>query len=560
MLQPRILLQGLLSLWSAGLCLAQNYSTFPLQTVIDYAPRIILAPGEIFLPSSIDYALANEQVQNADGSLVTGVNSAAQPNPLTSYNLNFQKSTAVQSMEYLTSNSTIGCSTCYDPPYLRGQNPATTSVPTYAVIRPRGNGVVSVYYWLFYPFNGGKQIGACANVTADGIGITFNGSDVAVLSTLSLPSTNATQAEATSVMAPGPCQLNIGELGNHVGDWERIQVRFNYNETGGTPVPTQVTLSQHSTVARYNWGDRNLTLLNGTHTVAYAANGSHGNYNVAANNQYSQTDILGTTVALLDKTGNGTVWDTFNNVAISQWQQNLTYYSGNSSWLGYTGTWGNAPQGCDALAYTLTKECELSPGLVGPQQQMWRICLLAPDKPQQDRSAKSEKSGVFRHGFLEAGCRLRMASDAQADTDNRLLGRPESCVDCEPISSLSKPQFARAVEENATLQRALEGAMRQYTLMNQQLQLMKQHAIVQDIEQMSLMQSIASMHHPMVHASPVQASLDSATGTSRSLMTLSRNEPNICADSPDQRLELPTSAFLAQDSHPEAPRTPNPSS
>lgn len=39
------------------------------------------------------------------------------------------------------------------------------------------------------------------------------------------------------------------------------------------------------------------------------------NYNVAADNQYSQTDILGTTIALLDKTGNGTVWDTFNNVS-----------------------------------------------------------------------------------------------------------------------------------------------------------------------------------------------------------------------------------------------------
>ena len=77
-------------------------------------------------------------------------------------------------------------------------------------------------------------------------------------------------------MPPGPCQLNIGELGNHVGDWERIQVRFNYNETGGMPVPTQVTLSQHNQVARYNWGDRNLTLLNGTHPVAYSANGSHG--------------------------------------------------------------------------------------------------------------------------------------------------------------------------------------------------------------------------------------------------------------------------------------------
>ena len=69
------------------------------------------------------------QVLNSDGSVVTGINNAPQPKPLTRYNLNFQNSTTLQSMEYLTSNSSIGCSTCYDPPYLRGQNPATTPVP-----------------------------------------------------------------------------------------------------------------------------------------------------------------------------------------------------------------------------------------------------------------------------------------------------------------------------------------------------------------------------------------------------------------------------------------------
>ena len=58
-------------------------------------------------------------------------------------------------------------------------------------------------------------------------------------------------------------------------------------------------------------------------------------------------------------------------------------------------------------------------------------------------------------------------------------------------------QFAKAVEENAILQRLVEGATRQYALINQQLQLVKQHAVARDIEQMSLLQSIASLHHPM---------------------------------------------------------------
>ena len=43
---------------------------------------------------------------------------------------------------------------------------------------------------------------------------------------------------------------------------------------------------------------------------------SAANYNVAANNLYSQTDILGTNISLVDRTGNGIVWDTFNNVSL----------------------------------------------------------------------------------------------------------------------------------------------------------------------------------------------------------------------------------------------------
>ena len=63
-----------------------------------------------------------------NNSLVPG-NNSAQPKTLTEYNLNFQNSTTVQSTEYLTTIQPISCPTCYDPPYLRGQDPSTNSVP-----------------------------------------------------------------------------------------------------------------------------------------------------------------------------------------------------------------------------------------------------------------------------------------------------------------------------------------------------------------------------------------------------------------------------------------------
>lgn len=69
------------------------------------------------------------QVLASNASVVPGVNNAAQPKPLTQSNLNFQNSSTVQSMEYLTTLQPITCPTCYDPPYLRGQDPTTTSVP-----------------------------------------------------------------------------------------------------------------------------------------------------------------------------------------------------------------------------------------------------------------------------------------------------------------------------------------------------------------------------------------------------------------------------------------------
>jgi hypothetical protein len=94
-----------------------------------FAPRIRMAPGEYYWPSSTQFFLQNVHEEN--GSLVT--------------------------------NQPLGCDSCTDPQFLDGQQPDQISVPIYAEVVPRTvNGqptnVTDVIYWSFYPYNNGKSV------------------------------------------------------------------------------------------------------------------------------------------------------------------------------------------------------------------------------------------------------------------------------------------------------------------------------------------------------------------------------------------------------------------
>lgn len=42
--------------------------------------------------------------------------------------------------------------------FLRGQNPSNSLPVTYTFISEKSNGVIDLYYWLFYPFNEAKKV------------------------------------------------------------------------------------------------------------------------------------------------------------------------------------------------------------------------------------------------------------------------------------------------------------------------------------------------------------------------------------------------------------------
>ncbi|APR82432.1 Endo-1,4-beta-xylanase [Minicystis rosea] len=217
---------------------------------------------------------------------------------------------------YLVTNQALGCPSCTDPAYLTGQNPSQATVPAYAeIVNRTSNGqptnTTDIIYWMFYPYNNGKRV--CIGSMVPYIG----------------------------------CIGGYSTFGNHVGDWEHMTIRF----VDG--VPSQVYLSQHSGGVTYTYGDSALFLDNGRPTV-FAALGSHGLYNDDARHTYGTIPVSGDT--LNDDTDHGTVWDTAPGLVTLTPQST----SWPTSWLAYTGRWGNPKQQCD-LEWA-SGECTLNDG------------------------------------------------------------------------------------------------------------------------------------------------------------------------------------------------------
>jgi hypothetical protein len=199
-----------------------------------FAPRIWLAQGEDYFPSSVEYTLPYmDRYLNANSG---------------KYEL--------KTKETLSSPST-------KLPYFVGD---LANAPNYAFWVEQEYNNVDFVYFQFNPYNLGK---------------TVNGT----------------------------------EVGNHVGDWERVTVRmakFVYNNTAYVK-PVQAFYGAHSFGTTYRWDE--VIKVNGTHLVAYNADGSHGMWKDAGNHVYQD---LGFT-QLTDVTNQGTAWDTWNNLQAFQY-------------------------------------------------------------------------------------------------------------------------------------------------------------------------------------------------------------------------------------------------
>lgn len=212
--------------------------------------------------------------------------------------------------DYLITNQSLDGDSDWHIPFFTGQNLDITTPPVYAVRVPKpqfGPDVEDVHYFFFYPYNRGKSM--------------FN-----------------------------------TMFGNHVGDWERVRIRFA-GETAQT-----IKLSYHDSdeidfVPPPNTHDGSSPIvMSDTHPILYSAKGSHGSYVKPGKHDYSYF--------LSDETADGgKIWNTYENVVIIDYAP-IGQYVGINSWMNFTGRWGNPEGSKEVFGYHI-----LESGPYGPSEK-----------------------------------------------------------------------------------------------------------------------------------------------------------------------------------------------
>ncbi|KAJ3326782.1 Vacuolar protein sorting-associated protein 62 [Blyttiomyces sp. JEL0837] len=155
----------------------------------------------------------------------------------------------------------------------------------------------------------------------------------------------------------------LGRVDDHVGDWERLGIRT----VNGQPVSISYYTHGGGGAGTVAWNDSRVKFVPGTqHPVAYSALGSHGMWPTAGANVYHE--VLGGLYNLIDDTGDGVQWNTWNNVYPINYQYGGGY-TGDLAWLNYGGHYGN-PGDYSCWYVKQTKACELADGPPGPNRDL----------------------------------------------------------------------------------------------------------------------------------------------------------------------------------------------
>uniref|UniRef100_A0A6P7GDX6 Vacuolar protein sorting-associated protein TDA6 isoform X1 n=1 Tax=Diabrotica virgifera virgifera TaxID=50390 RepID=A0A6P7GDX6_DIAVI len=319
-----------------GECRRFGYFKQVEDLVRQWAPLVWLAPEERYFPQSVDDFLKNVYVGDGGGKRVM---------PYLDDKISRYKSTDFNLLPYRSLESLQNDTTSF----IFG-NPDLNKVSVYAVVthcatslKRFENEVLDngdklyfhVTYWIFYPYNLGKDICVLGKVPALRI---FN-----------------------------TCLGNVKTIGNHVGDWEHMSLSFV-----GKNVPDQLYLAAHTSGAFYTYNEQQryfkldeiekksvhlgkypeLIRTQGDHPVVFSAYGSHGMWGSPGVQEYVKVPKL------TDMTGYGTPWKTWNNVKI--------YHIGHEtlpSWMTFRGRWGNPKKSC--LLIKKFGICEYSDGPTG---------------------------------------------------------------------------------------------------------------------------------------------------------------------------------------------------
>ncbi|XP_066292580.1 uncharacterized protein [Branchiostoma lanceolatum] len=155
--------------------------------VSKYAPKVWLANGEGYKPSSVGFHLQNVKVHDG-GNIYSSTPSTL---PTCSDNC------------YLSSNKGLSkpSSTL---PFFGGEPVGSTEQPPVYAVWKRINGVTTdIFYWMFYPYNRGKKV-------------------------------------CIGFRAFGKCIGGYSNFGHHVGDWEHMTARLVGDQ------PNSIYVSAHN--------------------------------------------------------------------------------------------------------------------------------------------------------------------------------------------------------------------------------------------------------------------------------------------------------------------------
>ncbi|KAF7196890.1 putative vacuolar protein sorting-associated protein TDA6 [Pseudocercospora fuligena] len=259
--------------------------------VTKYAPVVHLFSAEPYFPSDIGAQLANTKAYIN----LTAANGG--PSTLTLDNLNDLNNLANSSDGkdiYLTSISDP--TTNPRPQYLYGVKPdsngKTNNAISSAIITvDKGNNTLDAFYFYFYAFDYGGDY------------------------------------------------IAVGNIGNHVGDWEHNMIRFE----NGTP--TQIYYSQHSGGQAFSYSATE-KFENTGRAITYSANGTHANYATPGTHDHTIPGVNLPAGPVEDHSDAGPVWDpTLSAYFYSYTPANDSFRAyGDAApvnWLLFNGQWGD---------------------------------------------------------------------------------------------------------------------------------------------------------------------------------------------------------------------------
>ncbi|KAG8691952.1 Vacuolar protein sorting-associated protein 62 [Ceratobasidium sp. 423] len=281
-----------------------------------YAPQFRITPDEKYFPSSVEYMLPHYKVYDNGGKPL-----ATQPSPLMASNLDSVVGKGAST--WLTVSDT-------NAGYLTGLNPSANKVPVYTFIVPKEGGIVDLFYWIFFPYNLGKDI------------------------------------------------IALGRVGNHIGDWERMTVRT----LNGAAISADYNAhSSGNGAGTKPWSDV-LKPSGEDRPLGYVASGSHGVWPGPGTWVYQDASVVESwdrsapadkfiqiiIYQLKDETRDGgPIWNAKDSVYPIEYLPSAAY-SGDQAWLNFQGAWGNKGQ-TNCWWYAIVKTCSLSDGPGGPYRQ-----------------------------------------------------------------------------------------------------------------------------------------------------------------------------------------------